>query len=309
MMVQSRISPVSSPMRRPSGSGSVGMGSPMPDRPQSVENPLTPRSTGSGPLTPGGQNMMGCHGMDSMPSTPHPPGSMDNTSYNNMEGNGMENASQQQQQQQHMQNYMSGSPNYSCAPTNVTHTDYNNMSGGGGGGINSNVIPFPTFSWFSGSGSFGLKGGSPFSVVQDTATEKPPEQPTPSNNNSGNNNATVICVSDNRPSTSGTCVVTSVGTVSGHTISASNSVTPVLKNAVPLTATSHQVVPSASAVNDTAVSSSCEVKVVVPVPKIENSVASHTGEAPVFSQLLYNLSLPTSNDPYLDNFFYCLVLK
>ncbi|CAG7629500.1 unnamed protein product [Allacma fusca] len=151
MMTQNRVSPASSPMRRPSGSGSVGVASPLPDRPQSVENPLTPRSTGSGPHTPSSiSGGLGCSGMEGLPGQ-H--GSADNVHFHAMEASVVQ---QDNLGSQGMQNYI-----FQSTSGQPQHSDY---SGGGGGG-NSQVIPFPTFSWFGGPNQLGLRGGNPFSVV------------------------------------------------------------------------------------------------------------------------------------------------
>lgn len=49
---------------------------------------------------------------------------------------------------------------------------------GGGGGGSSQIIPYPTFSWYADPNRLGLKGGSPFSVVngETHSTTLHPEQ-------------------------------------------------------------------------------------------------------------------------------------
>jgi len=159
MLNQNRVSPASSPMRRPSGSGSVGMGSPLPDRPKSVENPLTPRS---GPHTPssvpGGMTHMGID----MPGN-H---AMDPSHFGEVKDN-----------PHHHQSYPMHNPSQ--------FGSHGEMGGGGGG--SSQMIPYPSFSWFTKPDRLGLKGGSPFSVVVNGETHTAtlhPEQ-TQSNEASG----------------------------------------------------------------------------------------------------------------------------
>lgn len=168
-MSQNRVSPASSPMRRPSGSGSVGVGSPLPDRPQSVENPLTPRSTGSGPHTPSSMSSANVNCGTGMENLGSQHSGADHFMTENMQTQDMNPGGSHV-----MQNYGM----YSAPSTPAPHqqTDY----GGGGGGANSQVIPFPKFSWFDGPVKLGLKGGSPFSVVNGSpsghSTNIMPEQ-------------------------------------------------------------------------------------------------------------------------------------
>lgn len=163
LMSQNRVSPASSPMRRPSGSGSIG--SPMADRPQSVENPLTPRNAGSSrPHTPSGS--LGCPSVDQQHQHPHQQhmNSVDNQHYSPMDhcnigGNIGSPASHK------MHNFLPNPGEYQGQMNN----DYNSTnSGGGGGGGNPHLIPFPTFSFFDGPVKLGLKGGNPFSVVTES---------------------------------------------------------------------------------------------------------------------------------------------
>ena len=162
---QNRVSPAGSPMRRPSGSGSIGIGSPLPDRPKSVENPLTPRSIGSGPHTPSSgpcPSSMTSHGLEGMPTPPHSIAS-ENSMFSVPDGGNPCIDSSGNSHLLQSFNIPTSSP-YMTVPTSVSnsHSDH----GGGGGGGHSEMIPFPTFSFFGGPNPMGLKGGSPlFSVV------------------------------------------------------------------------------------------------------------------------------------------------
>lgn len=165
MMAQNRVSPASSPMRRPSGSGSIGSPSPMAERPQSVENPLTPRNAGSSrPHTPSGS--INCSPMEQQHLHQQHMNSTDNQHYSPMESCGIGNMGSPSSHKMH--NFMPNPGDYQ----GQMNTDYANSvnhvnSGGGSGGGNSHVIPFPTFSFFDGPVKLGLKGGNPFSVVTE----------------------------------------------------------------------------------------------------------------------------------------------
>lgn len=176
-MSQNRVSPASSPMRRPSGSGSVGSASPMAERPQSVENPLTPRNSGSRPHTPsssGGHSTQNLDGI-TIPLQQH----MDNQHFNSSDGCGLSNVGSPTTR--NMQNFMPNAPDFN---PNVSHanTDYNSSTGGGGGGGgNPQILPFPNFSWFDQPFKLGLRGGNPFSVVSEhnPSTSNPIAQENP----------------------------------------------------------------------------------------------------------------------------------
>jgi hypothetical protein len=177
MMGQNRASPSSSPMRRPSGSGSIGNASPMPERPQSVENPMTPRNSSSRPHTPSSAGGL-CQNMDPMSvQLQQHPSPMDNHHYGNPESCGIGNMGSPQSH--FLQNYLTTLPNDNPGnaqnPPNSNNPDYNTGNrggpgagaGGGGGGSNIQMLPFPVFSWFDGPHKMGLKGGNPFSVVSE----------------------------------------------------------------------------------------------------------------------------------------------
>lgn len=168
MMSQNRVSPASSPMRRPSGSGSIGSASPMAERPQSVENPLTPRgNTGSSrPHTPSGP--LNCPQMDQQQQhhihQQQMNNPMDMQNFSPMDNCGMGNMGSPSSHKMH--NFMQNPGDYQGQMMN---NDYNNanVNNSGGGGGNPHVIPFPTFSFFDGPVKLGLKGGNPFSVVTE----------------------------------------------------------------------------------------------------------------------------------------------
>lgn len=216
-MVQNRVSPASSPMRRPSGSSSIGAPSPMmADRPQSVENPMTPRSTagGSRPHTPIGSNVVlqqqqQQHGhlesMNLVPTSHAPPTSMDSGQFS-------------------LDAYTSCAP-----PITPTHGEYVVTSaasgGGGGGGQNHQILPFPTFSWSDGVHKMGLKGGSPFSVINESVQASNNNNTTASNSVSDSEVATqATTITVNTTSTELNNESSNHGVVDGE--SSSNAINP-----------------------------------------------------------------------------------
>jgi len=209
MMAQSRASPSSSPMRRPSGSGSIGTASPMPERPQSVENPLTPRNSSSRPHTPSSvgvcQNLDGSSGQMPQHSSP-----MDSHHYGNPESCGIANMGSPQSH--YLQSYLTNMPgdNQLTQQNHQPNQDFSsltgrpsnsvsNNNGGGGGGKNIQVLPFPVFSWFDGPFKMGLKGGNPVSVVTEhtqPSTNVSTDHP-PTNTNQDPGISTITQVSQN----------------------------------------------------------------------------------------------------------------